>query len=109
MNGSEKQIKWAADIKRQMGLEQLVGQFNEVADRALNYIKEIDSAVFWIDYRELNANQLMQALVTTGLSIKGHGNSHLAKMAPDGTITITWTEIVQDGKGGHKITRRETL
>ena len=106
MKGSEKQIKWAEDIKARItannfGMETVT----EVGQKAIDYIASIDDANFWISYRDRTGVAMLQEMARGTLRIKGDGWGRTAKITPDGTITETWEEIVSDGKGGHKETK----
>lgn len=112
MNGSEKQIKWAEDIKSKMDFAKLrkMVNGNPIAIKAIEYVENNECASFWIEYKNYSTMQLMDQLLTSGLLIKGANYDHRAKMdKATGAITITWEEIVQDGKGGHKETRTQVL
>lgn len=112
MIGSEKQIKWAEDIKAGKDFEELRIRCNghPLGIKAIEFVENIRDAKFWIDSRNMTAEQMLAALMGgAGLKVKGSYNSHTAKMAEDGTITVTWKEIVQDGKGGHYATRSESI
>ena len=88
MKGSEKQVKWAEDIKAtqmskladframmvKMAKDQNVSPENQATvfgqiDRATDAIKQVDSAIWWIDTRSLDAKGLIN-LATKG-SITG--------------------------------------
>lgn len=114
MNGSEKQVKWAEDIKASKNFDKFIDSArNEAAKvivtKAVNFVKSIDSAKFWIDYRNSSEMDIFNSLMRGGLKINGHDNNRTAKMAQDGTITITEQVIVQDGKGGHSETKTEVI
>lgn len=110
MKGTEKQVEWAEDIKAKItannfGMETIT----KVGQKAIDYISSIDDAKFWIDNRDKLGVHLLQDIAKGRLRIKGNGYSHTAQITPDGTITVTWTEIVHDGKGGHKETRSKVV
>lgn len=114
MNGSKKQVKWAEDIKAGKNFDKFIDSARNEAARvivtkAVNFVKGIDSAKFWIDYRDSSEMDIFNSLMTGGLKINGHNNNRTAKMAQDGTITITEQVIVQDGKGGHYETKTEVF
>lgn len=112
MNGSEKQISWAEDIKSNMDFAKLrkMVNGNQIAIKAIDYVENNENAAFWIEYKNYSAMHLMDQFLTSGLLIKGSSFDHRAKMdKATGTITITWEEIVQDGKGGHKETRTQVI
>ncbi len=106
MQGSEKQIKWAQDIKAKMTEEaqNYLGKV-EAYDVVINKILSIDHAEFWIDYRDYSLQHILQSL-PSGIRVKGFGFSNTLK-ADKKTLelTETWDEIVADGKGGHKVTK----
>lgn len=114
MNGSNKQVKWAEEIKATKNFDQFInaarGEAAKViVTKAIGFVKNIDDAKFWIDYRNSSEMDIFNKLMTGGLKVKGHNNNRTAKMAQDGTITITEQVIVQDGKGGHYETKTETI
>lgn len=113
MNGSEKQVKWAEDIKQDKADEfaQLKERFGKSAAalKAIEYIEGNEHAAFWIDHRNSSVMEILDSLMRGGVQVKGHNFDHRATMTPDGTITVTWSEIVQDGKGGHKATRQVAI
>lgn len=113
MLGSQKQTKWAEDI-RNGKLEDFAKlearAKNEIAHKAISYIRDNEQAGFWIDYRTVSASDMLRSLLTTGISIWGFSHDRKAKLDPQtGTITVTWEEIVNDGKGGHKEARTQTI
>lgn len=115
MKGSEKQIAWAEKIKIGMTddfniiLAQVSGNQNAV--KTVNFIKNIEHASFWIDSRKDTPTDMLRNICgKNGLSVRGSGYSHSATVdQTTGVITITWTEIVSDGKGGHKETREKEV
>lgn len=106
MKGSEKQIKWANQIQAKIAeqAKAYLGR-NEKIDKAVNKILSIDNASFWIDYRDYDINLMLSSLQREGLRNRGFGYSNNIKIDRTYTITETWTEIVSDGKGGHKETK----
>lgn len=113
MLGSQKQIKWAEDIRNgKLADFEKLGQraLNEIAHKAISYIRDNEQASFWIDYRTVSAADMLRSLLTTGISVWGFNFDRKATIDPKtGTITITWKEIVQDGKGGHEEVRSKTI
>lgn len=114
MNGSQKQIEWANEIKASKNFSQFVGkgrseQANRVIAKAISFVDGIDSAKFWIDHRNYTEMQILNGLMRGGIQVKGFDYDHRATMTADGTITIAWEEIVSDGKGGHKETRQQVI
>lgn len=113
MLGSQKQIKWAEDIRnaRLEDFAKLEARVkNEIGRKAISYIRDNEQASFWIDYRTVSAADMLRSLLTAGISIWGFNFDRKAKLDPQtGTITVTWEEIVQDGKGGYKEVRKQTL
>lgn len=75
MNGSEKQIKWAEDIKTKMMPEfdnikqRLSG--NTIGIKAVDFVTNIDSAKFWIDNRSSNAMSILMSLQKGSLRLRG--------------------------------------
>lgn len=92
MQGTEKQIRWANDIKAK--IEKQAEAFrarakNDEAHKIIDFILSIDSASFWIDYRDSDFGQLLHNLARHGLRIKGFDFADNAKMDPKtGKITI---------------------
>jgi hypothetical protein len=114
MKGSPKQVKWANDIRESKNFDKFIDSARSeaakvIVTKAVNFVKGIDNAKFWIDYRNSSEMDIFNSLMTGGLKVNGHNNSRTAKMAQDGAITITEKVIVQDGKGGHYETRTETI
>ena len=112
MNGSEKQIKWAEDIKAsKMERFNLMREHgNEMGVKAIDFILNQPNASFWIDYRLNSPDEMIRKLCTTGLEIYGGSFSHSAVLDPrTGVVTITRDELIQDGKGGHIEKRSEVI
>jgi len=90
MKGSEKQIKWAEDIRAKIESEMPNTDGNEIGKKAVDYIMGIDDARFWIDYKEATAIHLLRALAQGTLTIKGADYNDRAQMdAKTGEVTIT--------------------
>lgn len=108
MKGSDKQIKWAEDIKASKATEFSALRskvISPIGIKALDYIESNDVAKFWIDFRSTSVMDMLNSLLRGGLQIKGAGQSNRAVMdKTTGQITVTWTAIVSDGKGGHSET-----
>lgn len=85
MKGSEKQIKWASDIKKNIDsqISPLMGKAPHFV-KMLSFISSIDNANFWIDIRSL-----MSALISHGLRIKGLDFSDIAKSDKQGNISFS--------------------
>ena len=114
MKGSEKQIKWAEEIKATMkpDFDTIRTQFdgNVIAIKAIDYVQALDWATFWIDNRNSNPMTMLNEIAQGNLRVRGDGYSHTAKFdQAAGTITVTWDEIVADGKGGHHETKEEVM
>jgi len=113
MLGSQKQIKWANEIRdgKLADFAKLEERAkNEIGQKAIAYVRDNEQASFWIDYRAVSASDMVRNLVTTGLQIRGYGFSHNATMNHrSGEIIVSWEEIVQDGRGGHKEKRTEVV
>jgi hypothetical protein len=113
MNGSEKQITWANEIKegKMQDFAELQSKvISPIGTKALDYIKGLDAASYWIDNRDRSAADMLKSLLRGGLAINGNQSSDKATMDPtSGIITITSKAIVQDGKGGHYETTVKTI
>jgi len=114
MKGSEKQIKWAEEIKATMkqDFDTIRTQFegNIIATKAIDFVESLDNATFWIDNRKSTPMTMLTEIAQGNLRTKGDGYSHTAKFdQTTGKITITWNEIVSDGKGGHHETKEEVM
>lgn len=114
MEGSRKQIKWAEEIKNNMTaeFEKLTVQLKDSVPglKALGYIQELNRATFWIDNKGATPTYLLQRLTKGTLQTWGSGFSRKAVIDQQtGQITITWSEIVDDGKGGHHEERQEII
>ncbi len=99
MQGTEKQIKWATDIRDRIAAALPDMSSNPVANKAKQYLLGIDDADFWIEV----ANPIMvdgddkgaaffllrELTSRRGLAIQGMGYSTRAKMDPKtGEITV---------------------
>ena len=106
MKGSAKQIAWAEKIQEEKAdaAKSIMGK-NQAADRVINSILAIDNACFWIDYRNYEWRTMLSSLQREGLRVKGLDHSNIIKIDKSMTITETWEEIVQDGKGGYMETK----
>lgn len=93
MNGSEKQIKWAKEIKANMGWEEFKSTMpsgNTAAKRVADFIDTMDAAI-WIENRGLrNADILLRGLIFTGLYC--NGITYQADRA-NGDIIATWDDV----------------
>jgi hypothetical protein len=60
LNGSEKQVSWACDIRADyiMRIYNLPWQNDAQRDAVINYLVSVTSAKFWIDARETAAHVL---------------------------------------------------
>lgn len=106
MKGSEKQIRWAEQIKAGKYFIDLRNRAKSpIAIKILDFVENIDDASFWIKYRNNAPEEMLEEMATLGLQIC----NKTARYDANGVITITWTKIVQDGKGGHKETRTQTI
>lgn len=98
MKGSEKQIQWAEDIKSKMDLstDGLTQRGKEIVD----WVKKIDDAKWWIDNRDVKSSKKAIEALIAGTFI--NGKLHVLN-PKTGKIVKKWSEIVSDGKGGHKV------
>lgn len=93
MKGSDKQIKWAEDIKASKAAD-FASLRSKVRDpkgiKAMDYVEAIDWAAFWIEYEKMSAMQIMNVLLRSGLLIKGWQFQDKATMdQATGVITVT--------------------
>lgn len=113
MNGSDKQVAWAIEIKESKAEQFAILRskvISPIGTKALDFIESLDNAAFWIDNRDRRPMEMLTSLLRGGLSIKGNQFSEKATIdQATGTITITSTAIVQDGKGGHYETTTRTI
>ena len=89
MNGSEKQIKWANEIKAEINMQQLIGngrdeKSNVLISKVVEFVENIEDANFWIDYRNQSAVGIASQLMGRGLQIKGNNYKTRIKMTMDG-------------------------
>lgn len=99
MNGSQKQVKWAEDIKASKNFDQFVTaarneQAKIIVTKAVDFVKNIESASFWIDYRDYAEMDIFNSLMRGNLKVNGLGENATAKMSPDGEITITEKSLI---------------
>lgn len=83
MKGTEKQIKWANEIKSQ--IKAGFKKFNPhlIMDKATNYILKIEDASFWIDEARGctdNPIELVMKFARSGIRIRGLGFGDIAKI-----------------------------
>jgi len=117
MKGSQKQIKWAEDIKNKKldGFNEIVNAAKDetaavVLKKIVDYILNIEKAKFWIDYRDYSEYRIIDALFRGSLLIDGFNNDKKAKFDPaTTTVTESWKVIVQDGRGGHYEERKNIV
>lgn len=114
MTGSNKQINWANDIrnskKEEFAKLEAMTKNNPAAAKAVDFVKNIDKAAFWIDNRNNDVMSMMDSLMHGTLQIWGNEHDRKAKLNPQtGEIVISWKEIVHDGKGGHTETRTQVI
>lgn len=93
MNGSEKQINWANDIRngKAQEFEKLIGAAtNDIARNAIAYIRDNECAAFWIDYRDTKPIDMFHSLFKGTLMIEGYSGFITAKLDPQtGEISET--------------------
>ena len=83
MQGSDKQIKWAEQIKAQIATGFHTFTPHPVMDKATDYILNIDDARFWIEIAKSytdNPIALVMLFARQGLLTKGNGFDDLAKI-----------------------------
>jgi hypothetical protein len=103
MKGTEKQIKWAEDIKAKMNFNELKTKaINPMVAKGVNFVEAIENAEFWILYRDHAAGDIVRDLFKGGILVRGAGYTDKAKAdVTTGIITTTKEKIIDDGKGGH--------
>lgn len=93
MKGSEKQTKWAEEIKTKIETGFAAFTAHPVIDKATAYVLGIDNASFWIDearYHTDNPIGLIMAFARDGIRIRGLGFGDLAKIDEQtGEITVS--------------------
>lgn len=99
--GSEKQVKWANDIRSQFlkDLSAIEGKLAQPGKTAVTFLKAIPDSRYWIDNRKATATQHLESL-QNGLFINAKGGYYVMKN--DGKIYKKWSQIIPDGKGGYK-------
>ena len=108
MKGSDKQIKWATDIKEAITWDGV--NDHPIITAAKTLICQNDDASWWIDNRNRTGYSMIRSMLTGGLMISNRGNAKTAAIRKDGSaIDITWTEIIADGKGGHHEDKSQTI
>lgn len=94
--GSEKQIKWAEDIKASLTFDGVLD--HPATKKAMEMILNIERATWWINNRERSGYDMIRAMLTGGLYVDGG----LAEIVKDGSkITLTSRVIISDDRGGH--------
>jgi len=94
MKGSDKQIKWAEEIRASIAGRLPDMTSNPIADKAKQYVLAIDRAEFWIDHRDVEPITLLRMMVTgDGLEAGDRYQRIRAKLdAKTGTITETYSD-----------------
>ena len=99
MKGSEKQIKWAEEIKesKESEFETIMSnarpETQEIVNKAVNFVRNIEDASFWIDLRNVKPIDMLSKMMTTGLQYRGYEYSAKAILDPTtGLITKTWED-----------------
>lgn len=97
LTGSEKQIKWAEDIraKADWSTEGLTPRGKEIVD----WTKGINDSKWWIENRDLKSTRDVISALTAGTFI--NGKLHVLDQKT-GRIIKKWSDIISDGKGGYK-------
>ena len=102
MNGSEKQVKWAEEIKASKASEVIDLKSrakNPVAVKAVEYLENNEEAAFWIDNRTSTFDEMFRQLISGGIYTKGSQYDNKAKLDPKtGIITETWTDKARQPK-----------
>ena len=81
MNGSEKQIIWAEQIKAEKAAELAAKNItNPVMKKGIEFLMSIDSAEFWIDFKEMSSVAMVMDLFKGGLFLRGRNFSDCVKM-----------------------------
>lgn len=93
LTGSEKQIKWAMDIKSKMQADfdkfKDMMKDSEAAIKAIKFVENIEAAKFWIDNRNFDVAGLLTLFGGQGLSYRGDECAEIAKVSVDGKITLS--------------------
>ena len=91
MNGTSKQIMWAKKIKqRYIDNNFDMKSLTTIGKKAIDFILSIDDSAFWIDNRHKTGSELLHDFAKGRLRIKGNGFSHVAKISPDGEISVSY-------------------
>jgi len=99
MNGSEKQVKWTEEIKASKNFGQFVknakgSKMEDFVTKAVDFVTSIESASFWIDYRDYSEVRILDSLAKGNLKPKGFGENATAKISQTGEITITEKSLI---------------
>ena len=99
MDGSKKQVKWAGEIKAGKNFAQFVNNakgspMEDFVTKAVNFVTSIESASFWIDYRDYSELRILDSLAKGNLKPQGFGENATAKIAKNGEITITEKSLI---------------
>ncbi len=111
MKGSEKQVAWAEDIKKNFvesaKTELLLGKV-KAFDKLYEKIMSIEYAEFWIDIRKDSWRDVLYQLQKGVLAVRGRNYSNRLQSDRNFVLTETWQEIINDGKGGYEETFTKT-
>ena len=97
MKGSEKQIKWAEDIKRQIVAFDM-SNATPVTKKIMAWAETIDDASWWIDMK--GTKDMGDFVVTLMAGTFINNKKHI--LTREGKLIKKWSEIISDGKGGYK-------
>lgn len=99
MNGSEKQVKWAEEIKATKNFDQFIknakgSKMETFVTNAANFVKNIESAAFWIEYRDYSEIRILDSLAKGNLKINGFSENATAGISQSGEITVTEKSLI---------------
>jgi hypothetical protein len=94
LTGSEKQIKWANDIRAKVQDDfdnfKTALKDNPAAIKGIEFIENIESSRFWIDHKDFDAQGLLVLFSgELGLDFRGIEYADNARITLDGEIIIS--------------------
>lgn len=94
MKGTDKQIRWADEIRSSIASRLPDMSSNPIADKAKQYVLAIDRAEFWIGHKDVDPITLLRMMLTgDGLEVGGSYQRIRAKLDPKtGTITQKYSD-----------------
>jgi hypothetical protein len=99
MNGSEKQVRWAEEIKTGKNFDKFIrnakgSKMEDFVTKAVGFVTSIENAEFWIEYRDYSEVRILDCLAKGILKPGGFSENATAKISQNGEITVTEKSLI---------------